>query len=66
MLSEVDIAIITLCECVCVCVCDFFSIIIIFNSLYISTFLTTMYICTFRKGWVSRGCSYFIGVNVLW
>ena len=26
----------------------------------------TMYSCTFGKGWVGRGCLYFIGMNVLW
>ena len=25
-----------------------------------------MYSCAFRKGWVGRGCLYFVGVSVLW
>ena len=25
-----------------------------------------MYSCTFGKGWVGRGCLYFIGMSVLW
>ena len=28
--------------------------------------LTTVYSCTFGRGWVGRGCLYFIGMNVFW
>ena len=64
MLSEIDVAIITLCvrACVraCVRVCDSFFLLSLFVTLYIFLHLTVMYSSTFGKGWVGRSCLYFL------
>ena len=49
VLSEVDVAIITLCVCVCVCL---FFLLSLFVTLYIFLHLTVMHSSTFGKGWV--------------
>ena len=67
MLSEAEVPIITLCVArahVCVCVRFFLSSL--FLTLYIFLHLTTMYSCTIRRGWVGRGCLYFISMKVFW
>ena len=53
MLSEVDVAIISLCVC-------FFFLLPLFVTLYIFLHLTAMYSSTFGKGWVGRSCLYFL------
>ena len=54
VLSEDDVAIITVCVCV-----RFFFLLSLFVTLYIFLHLTAMYSSTFRKGWVGRSCLYF-------
>ena len=55
VLSEADVAIIT----VCVCVCESFFLLSLFVTLYIFLHLTAMYSSTFGKGWLGRNCLYF-------
>ena len=37
----------------------------LFLTLYIFLHLTAMYSCTFRSGWLGRGCLHFTGMNTL-
>ena len=58
VLSEADVAIITL--CVCGGGGGFFFLLPLFVTLYIFLHLTAMYSSTFGKGWVGRSCLYFL------